>query len=1114
MELHRPRRTLALIGLLVMSAPASSKTGSDDDWYWVDQDSGGLYAWGGLATAGSSALSISSASGSATVSLPFSFPYYGSTYSSITVFAYGAVVPGASASGPGPWSTGNCLANGSVSGPLIAPYWGTWDPSLGGTISAKTFDQGVLIEWSGVYASAADTSDSSFALLLQENGEISFLYKDTRSGQIKTSRGRGDSIGLQDSAGARLRFNCDVEVLTNFNNVRALAPWGTRQLEGTGDVDTLAAATLKGAAAGDRFGYAMATLGDLDGDDAAELLVSAPYADDGASNAGAVYLFSGADLSGDVSASAAVATLVGSGASDTIGTALAANGDVDGDGLPDLLVGAPNDEVGSATNAGTASLFFGSSLSVGGSLSLSAADAVFSGEAAGDAAGTSVSIGGDVNGDGYADLLIGAPNADQASTDNGQAYIVFGDPALSDLDLSIADVSWYGESGSDGMGAAVAIFGDADADGYDDFSLGAPTRDAFGADAGAVYVLFGDSLLTGTKALTSAIEIPGPAASSGLGSLISPLGDLDGDGDEDLFFAAPEAGTGANGLAYAALGGSTGWPAAASSSHLVFTGDGADRAGSAGVALDMDGAGDRALAIGAYGNSSAATNGGGVYVVAASVAAAGGNLSPVSAQGFFTSSEASAYLGRALAGGDYTGDGRDDLAAGAYGADGDAASAGAVYLLANQPTFPDADGDGWLGTTNGGLDCDDADATLNPATVELCDGVDDNCDGVADDGFTDTDGDGTADCVDVEECDGDDNDGDGAIDEAMPDTDGDGTCDGLDVEECDGLDNDGDGRIDDGFGDGDRDGIADCLDVEECDGYDNDGDGTTDAGYPDADGDGRADCVDAETCDGLDNDGDGSIDEDYEDTDRDGTADCLDRESCDGLDNDGDGTVDEDMPDTDGDGTCDAIDTELCDGVDNDGDMAIDEGFIDADGDGLADCVDGEDCDGIDNNGDGDIDEGYPDVDGDTVADCVDAEECDGVDNDGDGVVDEGNGDADFDEVADCMDAEECDGIDNNGDGLIDDTYPDADGDGVADCVDAEECDGVDNDGDGESDEGMLDSDGDGSADCVDDSPLPLPAEPEGETKGGGGCASTPGSGSALLGLLALLGLRRRAGVR
>jgi MYXO-CTERM domain-containing protein len=59
----------------------------------------------------------------------------------------------------------------------------------------------------------------------------------------------------------------------------------------------------------------------------------------------------------------------------------------------------------------------------------------------------------------------------------------------------------------------------------------------------------------------------------------------------------------------------------------------------------------------------------------------------------------------------------------------------------------------------------------------------------------------------------------------------------------------------------------------------------------------------------------------------------------------------------------------------------------------------------------------------------------------------------------------------------------------------------------------MLDSDGDGSADCVDDSPLPLPAEPEGETKGGG-CASTPDSGSALLGLLALLGLRRRAGVR
>ncbi len=209
---------------------------------------------------------------------------------------------------------------------------------------------------------------------------------------------------------------------------------------------------------------------------------------------------------------------------------------------------------------------------------------------------------------------------------------------------------------------------------------------------------------------------------------------------------------------------------------------------------------------------------------------------------------------------------------------------------------------------------------------EACDGLDNDADGLTDEGFADTDGDGVADCIESEECDGLDNDGDGFIDEYFPDTDGDGVCDDIDVEECDGLDNDGDGLVDEG--------------------------------YPDVDADGLADCVDPELCDGADNDGNGVIDEGFPDTDVDGIADCVDVEECDGLDNDGDGVVDDGLSDIDGDGYCDGVDVEDCDGLDNDGNGLVDDGFPDADGNGIADCLEAEiACDCRDNDSDGLIDE-------------------------------------------------------------------------------------------------------------------------------------------------------------
>jgi hypothetical protein len=178
------------------------------------------------------------------------------------------------------------------------------------------------------------------------------------------------------------------------------------------------ARVLEGVAAGDTFGRSVASAGDVNGDGFADLVVGARYADPGGrSNAGTASVFLGS--ASGVSAMPA-RVLEGAEAGDFFGSSFASGGDVNGDGYADLVVGAMYATPGGRIGAGTVSVFHGSASGVG-----AAPARVLHGVAAHDVFGGSVASAGDVNGDGYADLVVGAPGASPGGRQSAGTVSVF-----------------------------------------------------------------------------------------------------------------------------------------------------------------------------------------------------------------------------------------------------------------------------------------------------------------------------------------------------------------------------------------------------------------------------------------------------------------------------------------------------------------------------------------------------------------------------------------------------------------------------------------------------------------------------------------------------------------
>ncbi|MFA6028196.1 MAG: integrin alpha [Patescibacteria group bacterium] len=515
-------------------------------------------------------------------------------------------------------------------------------------------------------------------------------------------------------------------------------------------------------------GTSVASAGDVDNDGYDDILIGD---EDGNNTDGAVYLIYG---SSSPLASSALSTAVKfSGiedANETAGKSVASAGDVNGDGYDDILIGAPEayidpDEY-TAYAAGAVYLIYGSGTDL---TSSSLSDAIrFTGEVESDYAGYSVSSAGDVDGDGYDDILIGAEE-EYDDDGYGSAYLLYGSstPFVS-ASLSTA-VKFTGEDTYNYAGYSVSSAGDVDADGYDDFLIGANGADSY---AGAAYLIYGQATNLSNDSLSNAIKFSGEAAGNDAGHSVSSAGDVNNDSYDDILVGAPYSSTGA---AYLVYGQETNLSDDSLSNAIKFTGEAAgDQAGiSVATAGDVDGNGYDDVIIGADYNCDAGIDGGAVYL---------GYL--------FAATDG--ILGEA----DIIDDDHDGVAAGVDCNDDD------PNVSVNQTYYIDSDGDGYGNTTTASIcaatppagyssnntDCNDSDSAVNANQTYYLDADGDGlgdpnnfvlvCSATPPDGYVAND-DETDDGTGGEEeeepeeetsveigGDGIDNDGDGVIDEA------------------------------------------------------------------------------------------------------------------------------------------------------------------------------------------------------------------------------------------------------------------------------------------------------------------------------------------------------------
>ncbi|MBA4099978.1 MAG: hypothetical protein C0484_24800 [Rhodospirillum sp.] len=349
------------------------------------------------------------------------------------------------------------------------------------------------------------------------------------------------------------------------------------------DLSSLDGATgfrLDGAVDGDSTGASVASAGDLNGDGFDDLIVGAPFSDLNAMNSGSSYVVFGkaGGFGSSIDLSSLNGTtgfrLDGTAMYDQSGSSVASAGDLNGDGFDDLIIGA-NGVDAAGRGAGASYVVFGHAESFGSTLDLSSLNGATGFRLDGGAdelSGSSVASAGDVNGDGFDDLIIGAPGADPAGDFSGSSYVVFGKAAGFGSTFDLTSLNGATGFRLDGVASydaynnflSVASAGDVNGDGFDDLLVGASGADLGAYDAGASYLVFGKAggfaptLDLASLDGANGLRLDGVESYDGSGTSVASAGDVNGDGIDDLIIGASGADPngGGSGSSYVVFGGS------------------------------------------------------------------------------------------------------------------------------------------------------------------------------------------------------------------------------------------------------------------------------------------------------------------------------------------------------------------------------------------------------------------------------------------------------------------------------------------------------------------------------------------------------------------------------
>jgi hypothetical protein len=409
-----------------------------------------------------------------------------------------------------------------------------------------------------------------------------------------------------------------------------------------------------------QMGISVASAGDVNGDGYSDVIAGASGYDSPETDEGAAFIYHGSATG--ISATVA-ASVESNQASAAFGRSVSSAGDVNGDGFSDVIVGAPSFDSGE-TNEGAAFIYHGSLTGI----NTTAAATVESNQASAEM-GFSATMAGDVNGDGYSDVIVGATRYDSGQTDEGAAFLYHGsaagiNPALAALLQSDQANAWMG---------IVSSAGDVNGDGYGDVIVGAYFYDNGQTNEGAAFVYHGSTTGIITTAVTT---VESNQANANMG-IVSSAGDVNGDGYSDIIVGAYSYDGGQNdeGAAFVYHGSAAGINTTATASvesNQASAWLGYSVAGAGDI--NGDGYGDVMVGVPLY--NSGQTDEGVVFIYHGSAT----GINPVAAA-LLQRDQALAQLGIAVAGaGDVNGDGYSDIIVGAFLYDNGESNEGAAFI--------------------------------------------------------------------------------------------------------------------------------------------------------------------------------------------------------------------------------------------------------------------------------------------------------------------------------------------------------------------------------------------------------------------------------------------------